>query len=319
MRLVTFLHNSKIKAGAQLEDWVIDLRRAQEYLVGKQSTPDGEEIAGLWIPGMMIELIVCGSPLMEHAEHLVASIQASLPHALEALKSEAVLLQPDQFMLMPPVTNPGKLICVGMNYPATSAAQAQKPEYPVLFLKPNSTLTGHGQPIILPRISKQVFCEGELAVVIGRRGKHVDIEKALSYVAGYSVANDVGARDLEQRTSQWATGKLSDTFCPLGPALVTPEQAPDPQALTIQTYINGKLVQSGRTGEMIFSVPELISYISSITTLVPGDIILTGSPKKINDQPAPIVFLNPGDQISIEIDGIGVLSNHTALEEYPDA
>jgi 2-keto-4-pentenoate hydratase/2-oxohepta-3-ene-1,7-dioic acid hydratase in catechol pathway len=164
-----------------------------------------------------------------------------------------------------------------------------------------------------------VFCEGELAIVIGKTGKHISIENALSYVAGYTIANDIGARDLEQRTSQWATGKLPDTFCPMGPAMVTSNEIQDPNQLTIRTYINGVPVQSGNTSEMIFNVPYLISYISSIATLLPGDIILTGSPKRIDDRPAPIVYLKAGDHISIEIEGIGVLSNQTIREENLDA
>jgi 2-keto-4-pentenoate hydratase/2-oxohepta-3-ene-1,7-dioic acid hydratase in catechol pathway len=195
----------------------------------------------------------------------------------------------------------------------------QQAAYPVLFLKSSSTLTGHQHPVLLPRISDEVFCEGELAVVIGKTGKHISIENALSYVAGYTIANDVGARDLEQRSSQWATGKLPDTFCPMGPALVTSDEIPDPNQLTIRTYINGELVQSGNTSEMIFNLPYLISYISSIATLLPGDIILTGSPKSLNNQPAPIAYLKAGDQISIEIEGIGVLSNQTIQEENLDA
>jgi len=186
-------------------------------------------------------------------------------------------------------------------------------------LKSSSTLTGHQHPILLPRISDEVFCEGELAIVIGKTGKHISIENALSYVAGYTIANDIGARDLEQRTSQWATGKLPDTFCPMGPALVTSNEIQDPNQLSIRTHINGILVQSGNTSEMIFNVPYLISYISSIATLLPGDIILTGSPKSIDDRPAPIVYLKAGDHISIEIEGIGVLSNQTIREESLDA
>ncbi len=319
MQLVTYQHGSKIKPGVLLKDWIVDLQLALDYLIETRGLPEGIEISGQRFPISMRELIDHDAPFMELARSTLDAIASSLPDAIQGLASEGILWHSDQVTLLPPVMNPGKLICVGMNYPSIGTARAQKPDYPVLFLKSASTLTGHGHPILLPKVSEQVLCEGELALVIGKQGKHIPVEKARAYIAGYTIANDLGARDLEQRTSQWATGKLPDTFCPMGPALVTPDQVPNLETLTIRTYINDKLMQSGNTGEMIFNIPYLISYISSIATLVPGDIILTGSPKMRDNQPAPMVSLNPGDQISIMIAGIGVLSNHTLLEEYPDA
>ena len=319
MRLVTYFHDPDIKLGAQLNNWILDLRRAQNYQSGSKYVTNGKILSNALIPELMTELINSDSPFMKEAQQTVKFIQESLPNAVGKLKSKAILLESDQVTLKPPVINPGKLICVGMNYPSPGKVKDQQAAYPVLFLKSSSTLTGHQHPILLPRISDEVFCEGELAIVIGKTGKHISIENALSYVAGYTIANDIGARDLEQRTSQWATGKLPDTFCPMGPALVTSNEIPDPNQLTIRTDINGVPVQSGNTSEMIFNVPYLISYISSIATLLPGDIILTGSPKRIDDRPAPIVYLKAGDHISIEIEGIGVLSNQTRREEYLDA
>ncbi len=314
MRLVTYLHNHQNHLGVQLEGWILNLQRASDYRLANDHEQHERSRKNLLTPES-ISQFVSDSPFMQEARQTVAFVQRSLPGTIDVLQSKAILLRPDQVSLGPPLTNPGKIICVGMNYPLPGSAVGQKPAYPVLFLKPGSTLTGHGQSIILPRISEEVFCEGELAILIGRRGKHIPIEQALSYVAGYSIANDIGARDLEQRTSQWTTGKLSDTFCPMGPALVTSDELPAPDLLNIKSYINGTLVQSGNTSQMIFSVPYLISYISSIATLLPGDIILTGSPKTINDRPAPSVFLNAGDNISIEIEGIGVLSNPVVAEE----
>jgi acylpyruvate hydrolase len=319
MRFVTYLRDTKIKLGVQFDDWILDLRRAQNYQSGSNDVTNGKALSNTLIPEMMTELIDRDSPFMKETQQTVKFIQESLPDAVGKLKSKAILLQSDQVTLKPPVINPGKLICVGMNYPSPGKVKDQQAAYPVLFLKSSSTLIGHQHPILLPRISDEVFCEGELAIVIGKTGKHISIENALSYVAGYTIANDIGARDLEQRTSQWATGKLPDTFCPMGPAMVTSNEIQDPNQLTIRTYINGVPVQSGNTSEMIFNVPYLISYISSIATLLPGDIILTGSPKRIDDRPAPIVYLKAGDHISIEIEGIGVLSNQTIREENLDA
>jgi 2-keto-4-pentenoate hydratase/2-oxohepta-3-ene-1,7-dioic acid hydratase in catechol pathway len=319
MRFVTYLHDSEIKLGAQLNDWIVDLWGAQKYLLGNKYTQDGQHLSNVLTPELLSESSDPDSPFMAGARQTIKAIQDSLPKAAGMLISKAILFRADQITLKPPLLNPGKIICVGMNYPSPGLTEGQWPAHPVLFLKSSSTLTGHRQPIILPRVSDKVFCEGELAIVIGRRGKHITLEESLSYVAGYTIANDVGARDLEQRTSQWATGKLCDTFCPMGPALVTTDEIPDPNRLLIRTHINRQLVQSGNTNEMIFSVTYLVSYISAIATLEQGDIILTGSPKSIDDRPAPVVYLKPGDEISIEIGGIGVLSNQTVQEEYPDA
>lgn len=176
-------------------------------------------------------------------------------------------------------------------------------------------LTGYGQPIVIPCLSQEISIEGELAVVIGRRGKHIGQHDALSYVAGYTIANDIGASDLERRSSQWATGKLPDTFCPLGPALITRDEVPDQNALAIRTILNGQLVQSGNTRDMIFNVPYLVSYISALATLEPGDLILTGSPKQLGNALAPQAFIKPGDLVSIRIDILGDLTNPVAAEE----
>lgn len=317
MQLVNYRKDSLDLLGVQYNDWLIDLQRASDHIVGNERERYDRSHKYRLTPDSIPEY-VGDSPRMQEARQSISYIQGASPEMLEELQSEAILLRLDQVSINPPVTNPGKVICVGMNYPEPGSLLNQRPAYPVLFLKPSSTLTGHQSPIALPEISKEVFCEGELAVVIGKACKHISGENALSYVAGYTIANDVGARDLEQRTSQWTTGKLSDTFCPMGPALVTADEIAEPDKLSIQAHINGTLVQSGNTSQMIFNVPYMISYISSITTLHPGDIILTGSPKSLNDRPAPLVYLKPGDNISIEIEGIGVLSNYAVQEEYPD-
>lgn len=215
-----------------------------------------------------------------------------------------------QLQLLQPVNKPGKIICVGLNYPPVLKLDTfTPPQYPVLFHKVSSSIIGYGSAIILPKISQQVLYEGELAVVIGTRAKNISVDKALNIVAGYTIANDVGASDIESRSSQWDSGKMFDTFCPLGPALVTPDEIRDPGSLSIRTTINGQVVQDANTSEMIFSVPFLISYISQLTTLEPEDLILTGSPKRAGSGPDPRTPLKPGDTICIEIQNLGVLTN----------
>jgi len=215
-----------------------------------------------------------------------------------------------QLQLLPPVNKPGKIICVGLNYPPVLYMNTwTPPPYPVLFHKTSSSMIGCGSAIILPKISQQVLYEGELVVVIGTRAKNIPIDQALNILAGYTIANDVGASDIEARSSQWDSGKMFDTFCPLGPALVTPDEIQDPGSLSIRTTLNGQVVQDANTSEMIFSVPYLISYISQLTTLEPGDLILTGSPKRAGSTPDPRTPLKSGDSISIEIENLGILTN----------
>ncbi len=200
-----------------------------------------------------------------------------------------------------------------MNYPAPDALPADMP-YPVLFLKASSIVIGHGDAIQIPRAAKKVFVEGEIAVVIGKQGKHIAKEQAWEHVAGLTIANDVGAEDLEGRTSQWQTGKLPDTFLPLGPRLVPLADVPDPTSLDIELRINGRLALAGNSRDMIFDIPTLIAYISGLTTLHPGDLLVTGSPKGIGDQPAPRAYIHPGDTVSISISGLGTLTNPVEME-----
>ena len=210
---------------------------------------------------------------------------------------------------------PGKIICVGLNYPHPNRDDDWlPPPYPILFQKPSSSLIGSGSPIVLPEISQKVLYEGELAVVIGRRAKNIPLEGALDFIGGYTIANDVGAADLEARSSQWASGKMFDTFCPLGPSLTPASEVPNPNYLTIKTTLNGQIVQDGNTREMIFDVPFLVHYISQLTTLEPDDVILTGSPKRAGNIPDPRIPLKPGDNISVEIEGLGVLTNPVVAE-----
>ena len=232
-----------------------------------------------------------------------------------SLAEDGRVVSPAEVTFLPPINRLGKIICVGLNYPPPEAGPDwTPPPYPILFQKPASALTGHGSAIVLPRISEQVLYEGELAVVIGERGRNLAEGQALGVIAGYTIANDVGAADIEARSSQWASGKMFDTFCPLGPALVFVEEIADPGNLMIRTWLNETLVQDGSTAEMIFSVPFLVSYISQLTTLEPGDLILTGSPKRVGERPDPRTPLRDGDEVRIEIDGLGALLNPVRME-----
>ena len=216
-------------------------------------------------------------------------------------RGERVGALPEMRLLAPCV--PTKIVAVGRNYAAhASEMQNQVPTEPLIFLKPPSAVIGPGATIVYPSISQRVDYEAELAVVIGRRAKNVPANKALNVVLGYTCGNDVTARDLQRKDGQWTRGKSFDTFCPLGPWIVT---GLDPSDLAIEGRVNGAVKQQSRTRQMIFPVAELICYITQVMTLQPGDVILTGTPAGVGP-------LRPGDRVEVEIEGIGVLENMVA-------
>jgi len=209
---------------------------------------------------------------------------------------------------------PHAILCIGLNYRAhAEEMKSRLPDYPVLFFKNPSALLDPGASIHIPRtpVSTQVDYEGELAVVIGTTCKNVSRENALDHVLGYTCANDVSARDWQKQWGggQWCRGKSFDTFAPLGPYLVTPDEIPNPNALEIATRVNGEVLQQSNTADMIFDVPALIEFLSGETTLAKGTVILTGTPSGVGLGRTPQRWLQPGDRVEIEIEGIGVLEN----------
>ena len=208
------------------------------------------------------------------------------------------------------IPRPGKIVCVGLNYRDHAAEGGQDlPKAPLLFAKWPNTLIGDGDPVVLPPESTQVDYEAELGVVIGAKAKRVSERDALDHVAGYICVNDVSARDLQFADGQWTRGKSPDTFCPVGPRLVPREEIADPQALAIRCLVNGKALQDSSTAQMIFSVAEIIAYTSQIITLEPGDLIATGTPAGVGVFRDPPVLLGDGDEVVVEIEGIGRLVN----------
>ena len=211
---------------------------------------------------------------------------------------------------MLPIDRPGKIICVGLNYRDHAEEQGTAlPEAPLLFAKWQNTLIGPGEAIVIPPVVTKCDYEAELGVVIGERVRDVSAENALEAVAGYVCVNDVSARDLQFADGQWTRGKSPDTFCPVGPALVSRDDLPDPQALPIRAILNGETVQESTTANMIFGVAEVIAYVTRTITLEPGDLIATGTPAGVGAFRDPPLFMRPGDEITIEIEGIGSLTN----------
>lgn len=209
-----------------------------------------------------------------------------------------------------PIDRPEKIVCIGLNYRDHAEEQGiDLPEAPLLFAKWPNTLIGAGEPIVIPPVTKQVDYEAELGVVIGKRVRGISADDALEAVRGYVCLNDVSARDLQFSDGQWVRGKSLDTFCPIGPELVPAADVPDPQALPIRAIVNGDVLQDSTTANMIFSVAEIVAHVSRAITLEPGDLIATGTPAGVGAFRDPPVWLQPGDEITIEIEGVGGLTN----------
>ena len=214
-----------------------------------------------------------------------------------------------------PVPRPGKVLCIGLNYRDHAAeSNMQIPEKPVVFSKFSTCVIAPGEPVIIPSTSQQVDYEAELAVVIGRRAKHVPADRAYEYVLGYTALNDVSARDFQFSDGQWQRGKSCDTFAPMGQTIVTTDEITDPHKLSIKLTLNGKVMQDSNTDQLIFGVPALIEFISQSITLEPGDVIATGTPAGVGFARKPPVFLQPGDQMEVLIEGMGGLGNPVVSE-----
>jgi len=299
MKLIAFADGGQEKLGVKTEGGVLDVTGALAA-----HPADG-------VPKTMHEAIEGGGDA-------VRALAAYADRVLSGPEGTAFLRNEDSLDFVPCVPNPGKIICVGLNYRKhAEETGASIPEYPVLFSKFNNALTGHRRDVPLPKVSQKVDYEAELVIVIGRKAKDVPRDRALEYVFGYCAANDLSARELQRRTHQWLLGKTCDGFCPLGPYVVTADEVGDPNNLGIKCILNGEVRQNSNTSDMIFPCDELVSYISRHMTLMPGDIILTGTPEGVilgypeNQQ----VWLKPGDVVTIEIEKIGSLTNRLTAPE----
>jgi len=264
-----------------------------------------------WYDGGYLDLAAADPSLPADMKSLLAAGPEMIVRAGKAVRS-APLLATEGLRLLPPLPNPQKVICIGLNYrDHARESGATIPDEPVTFCKFPTALRADGDPIELPPVAHEVDYEAELVVVIGQTARHVSRDAALQYVAGYTCGNDVSARDWQKGKpgGQWLLGKTFDSFAPLGPHLVTADDVPDPGNLRIRCRLNGQVMQDSNTRELIFSVPELISYVSQVCTLLPGDLIFTGTPAGVGIARKPPVLLGPGDRVEVQIEGIGLLSN----------
>ncbi|MGD0125636.1 MAG: fumarylacetoacetate hydrolase family protein [Terriglobia bacterium] len=316
MRLVTFEADNEVRLGAVSDNSVIDLELAMGLLradtLGIETRPELQESADTVLapgaaPRDMTELLERGAAWRQGLAKVLEAA-AAFPDPARLPRGLSTPL--GKVRLRAPLLRPGKIVCVGLNYESHRAEQGiQTPARPILFLKSNNTICGLGDPIVLPPNSQQVDFEAEFAVVIGKRGKAIPEEKVFEHIAGYTILNDVSARDLQIGDKQWFRGKSCDTFAPLGPWIVTKDEIPDPHALGISLTLNGKTMQDSNTSDLIFTIPFLVSYLSQSLTWEPGDLLSTGTPGGVGHHRKPPVHLHPGDSVSITVEKIGTLTN----------
>lgn len=265
----------------------------------------GEQIVSLTPLGFHSMLQV-----IEQGAAVLPNLQA---HGNDAPESARTPLASAQ--LLAPIPRPPKIICVGLNYRDHAIeSKMEIPKVPTIFSKFSTAVIAPGQNIILPKITQQPDYEAELAVVIGPGGRNINAEDWQSHVFGYTIVNDVSARDVQLATSQWVMGKTIDTFCPIGPWIVTADEIPDPHTLDISLHIGDETLQNSNTKELIFRVPDLIAYLSSAFTLEPGDIISTGTPSGVGFARKPPRYLKAGDEVTVRISNIGELRNPVVAE-----
>ncbi|MGZ8899006.1 MAG: fumarylacetoacetate hydrolase family protein [Limisphaerales bacterium] len=299
MRLYTFELNQRKKVGAEWQGQLVDLAAAH-------SASQGQPL-----------------PFPTDLHQFIRMGELALPAAREALDfvkkrraapvGEQLLFPLDAVRLLAPIPLPRKILCAGNNFHGhqQKKSSATVPAELFFFAKLPNTVIGPGAPIIIPRLTHQLDYGIALAAIIGRRMKNIATAEVLSAIFGYTILNDLTARDVQSNNNQLTLAKNFDTFCPLGPCIVTPDELPDPNNLQLRTYLNGQLQQSSATADWILSLPRLLSYLSQFMTLEPGDIVSTGTPRALQNPPR---FLNPGDTLALEIDNIGRLENPVIAE-----
>ncbi|HEX4170195.1 MAG TPA: fumarylacetoacetate hydrolase family protein [Bryobacteraceae bacterium] len=281
MRLVSYDVSGQVHAGLLIDDAVVDLAPA-----GFSSVLGAIENTDLW------------------------------QSKVERLTTDGHRVSLSSVKLLAPIPAPRKLICVGLNYlDHAKETGAEVPKVPTIFNKFATSVIGPGDQVKLPKVSNQIDYEAELAFVIGRGGRHIAAQDWRQHVFGYTIVNDVSARDYQRATSQWLMGKTFDTFAPMGPCIVTADEIADPHNLKIGLRLNGKTMQNSNTKELIFKVPELIAFLSSVFTLEPGDIVSTGTPAGVGFSRKPPVYLQPDDEMVVSVEHVGELKNSVVAEQ----
>ncbi len=283
MKLATFTYQHQTRIGAVIENQIVD------------------GLGDANLPTDMIEFLEQGDSALQKMQQLILSETHRIPLA--------------DVQLLAPIPRPRKYLGIGLNYADhIDETGLEKPEFPLFFTKQSSCVMGHGDSIFLPRVSEKLDYEGELAFVIGKKCKHVSVENAHEFIAGFTIANDVTVRDWQFRSPTWTVGKSFDTHGPIGPWIVTADEIPNPHALSLKTWVDDELRQNSNTCYMMFNCYEMIAYLSQAMTLEVGDIITTGTPNGVGVKMKPRGYLKAGQVVKIEIDGIGALVNTVVNE-----
>lgn len=286
MKLATFIHNQTVRVGAVVDDMIVD------------------GLAAPGLPGTMIDLLEAGDSSLETLQALIDSGRGRLPMA--------------DVRLLAPVPKPGKYLAISLNYADhINETGRDRPEYPTFFNKQSTCVIADGEPIHRPKVSEKLDYEGELALVIGKRCRHVPEHEAHRVIAGFTIANDVSVRDWQIRSPTFTLGKSFDSHGPLGPVMVTADDIGDPHDLHLKTWIDDELRQSSNTRHMLFNCYQMIAYLSTVMTLEPGDVIATGTPSGVGVKMKPRGYMRPGQTVTVEIENIGKLTNPVIAE--PDS
>jgi len=291
MKLLTFYKNGEEMLGVKVAEGIIDVDRALQTYSNTS-------------------IVTHLKQLIEYGENALMNLRQYV-NELPKGTDEPYIIEEEMIQPAIPISNPSKIICVGLNYKKhADETGLPYPESPILFNKFPNALAAHNEEVVVPKTTERLDYEVELGIVIGKQAKYVSEKDALDYIFGYCTTNDLSARDLQKRTSQWMIGKTNDGFAPVGPYIVTKDEIANPNNLRLTTKVNGELRQDSNTADMIYSVEELVSYISQYMTLEAGDLILTGTPegviigKPIEER----VYLKPGDEVTVEVEGLGALT-----------
>ncbi|MET3504096.1 fumarylacetoacetate hydrolase family protein [Halalkalibacter oceani] len=313
MKLATFTTNGITRLGALVNEQMIDLNYGYTLLLSDQGVTSPYALADAIVPSDMNRFLEKGDEALKAAEEVIALVADG---DKEGPNGEKIVYTEKEVTLQAPVPKAGKLVCVGLNYlDHCEETGMDVPKSPVIFSKYSNAIIGPDEEILLPVNSSEIDYEAEFAFVIGKKAKKVSKEEAMDYVAGYTIINDVSARDIQLGDGQWVRGKSPDTFAPMGPVLVTKDEIEDPHKLDIKLTLNGETLQDSNTKNLIFDIPYILSYLSQSMTFEPGDVIATGTPPGVGMSRTPQVWLKPGDEVIVEVEKVGKLRNTVAADK----
>ena len=330
MRMVTYRREGVERVGFLWGRWVVDVNRVVEDELAREGNPHARALAAAQAPAEATAFLAAGEPALAAARRALEQAAAVLeenPGGRETAggpgsdqvrqwREKGLAFPVDEVQLAMPVPQPGRIICIGLNYREHAReAGLEVPRRPMFFHRWLGSMVGPGEPLLLPAVSDSFDFEGELAVVIGKPARYVTRDEALAYVAGYTVFNDGSIRAYHPPAHSLVAGKNFDATGSMGPALVFTDEIKDPGNLRLRTWVDGELMQDSSTGDMIFDVPTLVAYLSEFMTLMPGDVIATGTPSGVGLGRTPKRWLRPGETVAVEVEGVGRLENPVRRDE----